>query len=323
MTPQTPLSLGGLLAVLNGSALTGRHVRRLGSLLLLVVFVAAIELWFGWQALLAPWGQMDPGALLAAMLLVLVSYGLRAVRTYDYFLPLTRGAFGACWRLTLVHNALNNFLPMRTGEISFPVLLRRYFAIPAVRAVTTLVWFRLLDAHTLAAVALLALGLGRAPVATLLVTLLWLTLPWWLFRVQAGGSRRLLASIPARWRPHLEQAVAGFPRSESTFWRCWAWTLGSWLSKLAVFAWLLKAFADLAYGPAWLGAIGGEVAGGLPSLAAGAGTYEAGVVAALLPFGVSLQAAFQAAVNLHLFLLGFSLLCGTLALILGKAHVAR
>jgi len=51
---------------------------------------------------------------------------------------------------------------------------------------------------------------------------------------------------------------------------------------------------------------------------AGAGTYEAGVVAALLPFGVAPAAALAGAVNLHLFLLGAALLGGALALLPGR-----
>ncbi|VAW96580.1 hypothetical protein MNBD_GAMMA20-1008, partial [hydrothermal vent metagenome] len=49
---------------------------------------------------------------------------------------------------------------------------------------------------------------------------------------------------------------------------------------------------------------------------AGAGTFEAGVVAALLPFGIDAKTALQAAVNLHLFILGSTLLAGLLSLAL-------
>ncbi|MGB2680474.1 MAG: UPF0104 family protein, partial [Candidatus Competibacter sp.] len=49
---------------------------------------------------------------------------------------------------------------------------------------------------------------------------------------------------------------------------------------------------------------------------AGAGTYEAGVVAALIPFGIEAKVALAAAVNLHLFVLGLSAAGGALALLL-------
>ena len=49
---------------------------------------------------------------------------------------------------------------------------------------------------------------------------------------------------------------------------------------------------------------------------AGAGTYEAGIVAALLPFDIEPAIALTAAVNLHLFLLGSTLLGGLAAMFL-------
>jgi uncharacterized membrane protein YbhN (UPF0104 family) len=49
---------------------------------------------------------------------------------------------------------------------------------------------------------------------------------------------------------------------------------------------------------------------------AGSGTYEVAVVGALLPFGVDATAAFAGAVNLHLFVLGMTLILGALALLL-------
>ncbi|MGB4948458.1 MAG: UPF0104 family protein, partial [Candidatus Competibacter denitrificans] len=89
----------------------------------------------------------------------------------------------------------------------------------------------------------------------------------------------------------------------------------NWLVKLAVFAWILRLFAAMPGTAAVMGAIGGDLTSVLPVHGiAGAGTYEAGVVAALAPFGVAPTAALTAAVNLHLFMLGLSLVGGALAL---------
>jgi uncharacterized membrane protein YbhN (UPF0104 family) len=49
---------------------------------------------------------------------------------------------------------------------------------------------------------------------------------------------------------------------------------------------------------------------------AGSGSYEAAVVAALLPLGVDATAALAGAVNLHLFLLGVTMILGLLAFML-------
>jgi uncharacterized membrane protein YbhN (UPF0104 family) len=286
-------------------------------LALLLGVAAGVQWAIGWPQLLAPWRTLVPATLALAVLLALLSYMARAVRVYDYFLPATRGGFAACLRLTLLHNLFNNLLPMRTGEVSFPVLMSRYFAMPLPRSLAALLWFRLMDLHALAAVALVAVGghwLGDWQAA--LLTLIWISLPWVLFHwspatALAGFGHRL----PLRWQDRLAQAHSGLPRTPAAFWRAWFWTLSNWLVKLAVFAWILQWFAPMPAAAAWLGAIGGDLTSVLPVHGlAGAGTYEAGVVAALLPFGVPATAALAAAVNLHLFMLGLSLAGGALAL---------
>jgi hypothetical protein len=63
--------------------------------------------------------------------------------------------------------------------------------------------------------------------------------------------------------------------------------------------------------------IGGELGSVLPVHGvAGMGTYEAGVMAGLAPQGVALTAALAAAVNLHLFILGATVLGAGLARLL-------
>jgi len=84
-----------------------------------------------------------------------------------------------------------------------------------------------------------------------------------------------------------------------------------------VFAWIIQQFAAINFGQSLLGAIGGELTAVLPVHGmAGAGTYEAGVVAALAPTDIGHQEALKAAVNLHLFLLSCTLLSGLLSYLL-------
>ena len=101
------------------------------------------------------------------------------------------------------------------------------------------------------------------------------------------------------------------------FWRSWLWTLLNWGIKLAVFAWVLTLFLEMPMTTAWIGATVGDLTSVLPIHGiAGAGTYEAGVVAGLAPFGIEAAAGLQAAVNLHLFVLGCTLLSGLVSLLL-------
>jgi hypothetical protein len=95
------------------------------------------------------------------------------------------------------------------------------------------------------------------------------------------------------------------------------WTLLNWTIKLAVCGWVIQQFVAINLGQSLLGAIGGELTSVLPVYSiAGAGTYEAGVVAALVVADIDHQEALKTAVNLHLFLLSCTLLSGLLSYLL-------
>ncbi|HRL77044.1 MAG TPA: lysylphosphatidylglycerol synthase transmembrane domain-containing protein [Candidatus Accumulibacter phosphatis] len=288
-------------------------------LALLLLLLVGVQWAIGWPRLVAPWLTIPPLTLLLAALLTLVSYAVRALRLYDYFLPDTRGGFTACLKLTLLHNVFNNLLPMRAGEASFPVLMRRYFATSLTRSLAALLCFRVLDLSALGILALASVGGHRRNAGLLaLLAVTGLALPWLLFRLQsAAWLMQLGRRLPARWQQRLAPARDGLPRTSTAYWRAWLWTLVNWLVKLVVFAGILQLFAPMPAAAAFLGAIGGDLTSVLPVHGiAGAGTYEAGVVAALLPFGVPAGEALAAAVNLHLFMLGLSLSSGAFALLL-------
>lgn len=283
--------------------------------LLLLGLVAGVEYWIGWSTLLSPWRTLAPDTLAAAIILVFLSYSLRALRVYDYFLSDTRGQFGVCLRLSLQHNLLNNLLPMRSGELSFPILMSRCFSIPAMRSVPALLWFRLLDLHSLIAFALFVISenfIGQT--FGVLLGLAWMTLPWLGFKLYGLWQNRL-KNNHGKLGKLMHRVLESLPQQPRLFWRSWLWTLLNWGIKLAVFAWILTLFAEIPLGTAWIGAAFGDITSVLPIHGvAGAGTYEAGVVAGLVPFGIKPTEALQAAVNLHLFVLGCTLLSGLLSL---------
>lgn len=276
---------------------------------------------------MAPWRELDGAALVGAIILVFVSYGVRAVRVYDYFRAQfpqqLAGGLPLCLHLSLQHNLLNNLLPMRSGELSFPLLMSRYFAVPAKRSLPVLLWFRLLDLHSLALLAALVIGgdiIG--PAATLAAVMVWLLLPWLGYRLYRPWLQRI-GDRPGRGWGLLRHILHSLPHSPASFWRSWLWTLLNWVIKLAVFAWVLSLFIDIGLSPAWLGATFGDLTSVLPIHGiAGAGTYEAGVVAGLLPFHIAPAAALTAAVNLHLFVLSCTILSGLVSLLLPKRIAA-
>lgn len=292
-------------------------VKFLLGVLIFLGCVAAVQIYYGWGRMLAPWREIAPLALLSALILTFISYALRSVRVYDYFHVSLRGRFTLCLKLTLQHNLLNNLLPMRSGEISFPVLMARYFAVPATASVPVLLWFRLMDLHTLVTLALLAVGDAWLAQATLLpVTLLWVVLPLAAYFAHHRLAHKFTDASHGG-RKFIAKLLASLPQTAREFWRAWLWTWVNWLVKLGVFAWVFQLFAPVAWPVAGLAAIAGDLTSVLPIHGiAGVGTYEAGVVAALLPFKVAPEIALAAAVNLHLFLLGSTMLGGLIAVFL-------
>jgi uncharacterized membrane protein YbhN (UPF0104 family) len=295
----------------------------LGYLLGVVIFVAfvvLVEIYLGWARLLAPWADLAPAAVLGAVLVVFLSYGLRALRIYFYFREEMRGAYLECLKLFLQHNVLNNLLPMRSGELSFPVLMSRYFRIAPVRSVPTLFWFRLLDLHSLLGVGLvLSLATTHTPLAIVALAC-WLPAPWVAYRLNNQLLRYLRRrGGDGKLRSLLMKALDSLPQSPRAFWVAWGWTLLNWVVKLAAFAWVLSSFIEISPLGAWIGVIGGDLTSVLPVHGvAGVATYEAGVVAALLPFDIPADRALQAAINLHLFMLGTAVIAAAASLLVPR-----
>jgi len=310
----------------NNKAIQG-YLKLALSLLFLLLLLLAINHWVGWRELLAPWQTLNPQALMLAALLIFASYAVRAVRLYDYFLPHTADGYAACLRLMLIHNLLNNLLPMRSGELSFPWLMRQYFHVPFSQATGTLLWFRLLDLHTLLMLGGIALADQVASHrATLWLLLLgWIALPWLAFRllrhrtVAARTSPDNHTGLRARLMTAFQLFLQGLPGENGLFWRSWLWSIANWAVKLAVFAWILRMFLPMPLSQASLGVMSGELTTVLPVHGiGGAGTYEAGIVAGLSPFGHSLTDILRAAVNLHVFFFSMSLIYAGLALLLPR-----
>jgi uncharacterized membrane protein YbhN (UPF0104 family) len=111
--------------------------------------------------------------------------------------------------------------------------------------------------------------------------------------------------------------IEAAPASVVQVLRIYQWTALIWISKLIAFALMLGYFLSAALWQILFGVMGAELSSVLPFHGiAGSGSYELAVVAALSPLGVDPSAALAGAVNLHLFLLGVTLILGALALLL-------
>jgi hypothetical protein len=226
---------------------------------------------------------------IAATVGMSATYALRAGRLRtEWRSTLARHGLGyrECLRVTLMHNAAINLLPMRSGEASYAFLLHRRWGVPLGEAATSLLWLRLQDAMVLGVLGLailvpapLAWRLGFAALAIVAAATL---VPALVRRVhvRARGARaRTRSSAGARRAWHLVARIAGAFRASRGGRAAWGFAVANWVLKLAVVGALVAPLGGLRLPAGIAGALGGELAAVLPVQApAGVGTYEAGVV---------------------------------------------
>ena len=285
-----------------------------------LLMLTAAVLWVGPERLIAPWRTIEPLALGIALVLMFASYLIRTLRITRYFETRLAGHFWSAFRLSSWHNLMNNLLPMRSGEVAFPMLMQRYYDLPAVQSVPVLLWFRLLDLQVVLLIGLAAgghlLGIGPAPLAGLTLGLLLTPLLAYLLR---GWLHRRLVGRDGRLATTLGSVLDSLPARPAHFLATLGWTWANWLVKLAALGWVLAAFAPVTFLQGVLGAIGGDLTTVLPVHAPGGfGTYEAGVAVLLGPMVGEARPVLAAAVNLHLFVLGTAILAAALSLLIRR-----
>ncbi len=293
-----------------------QHVKPLALLALTsALFIGGVEWLVGWRSILATWQSLSLSAQCITLLLLVISYAIRTTRIYDYYYVQLNGHWWACARLTLTHNALNNLLPMRSGEISFPLLMRSMFGVGMARSVPGLLVMRVLDLYVLLMLAAFSLPLFALSDELKLTLVGGLCLlPLLAFPLRTFMLRQILPKRRSKLFRLLIKLLAGTPRGFASYLRCYLYGWANWGLKLALLAWLLTAFTGVGFPGNLLGAMGGELTSVLPvNPPGGLGAYEAGVVAALTPFYNDSQQALNAAVNIHLFILIASIISALLA----------
>jgi hypothetical protein len=243
-----------------------------------------------------------------------LTYLLRAGRVFDEFRTTPGVNYGAILRLTLIHNAMINVLPFRSGEATFPILLSRWFGVPTARAVAALLWLRLQDAFVVLALAALVWPALPYPLRVLWIIVValaaWGVPRWARNHPQVLPDHGRLARIGIKLRAALAESTRGSGRS-------WLWTLANWSVKLAAQAWMLSVLLGNGLQVGLAGAMGVELASILPIQGvAGFGTYEAGGAALLRTHGIMLADGLQAALVLHLFVIACALCAGAAAAVL-------
>ncbi len=299
-----------------------------------IAYAAFVQFVWGWGAIVTAWQGVGFGPLVLSLTGLVVTYLIRAWRMACYFHEETAGGFVRLFRLTQIYNLLNVMLPLRSGEASFPLLMKREFAVSLSRATAGLVVMRLLDLHALLAAGGFALALSLAPsrgdVTAWLAWLIWglfLLVPFLLYPARRPVFRFIARRMPenGRFRHVLEEVRRGIPDDPARLLQVFAMTLLNWAVKILVLAWILWLLGITHPAGAIGGAFGGELSAILPFHApAGVGTYPAGIVAGaaflsgpgLFVDGVALDALAKAAVTAHMLIVVSAFAVAALAMLL-------
>lgn len=269
------------------------------AILIFLGLVYWVEKDIGWIQVLKAWQQVPTSTLIGLTLLTLLSYGLRAWRVFIIFGQQAGHPFPQYLRISLLHNALNNFLPMRLGEASFPLLMRHHFQQSLLSSTAALLWIRLMDLHWLL-VLLAAILFFHSPLLAGLLLLGLAISPWLLPKFFAFAHGLLSGNKQAK----IDSLKDSLPAIKPLSLRLYGLTMLIWSVKLLALALIMLAFIELPFYQALFAVISADLSSVLPIHGlAGSGTYEAAMLAATLPFGIDKDQVLIAAVNVHIYLL--------------------
>jgi len=297
------------------------------TLAVVLVYALFIEWFWGWGVIAGEWAHVGVWPIAIALALLTGTYFLRTWRIYDYFPSETGGRFAALFRVTQVHNLLNIMMPFRTGETSFPLLMRSEFGIPLARGAAALFVMRLLDLHALLAAA--GIGLASAsphPFAAWGLWCVFLLIPVAAFAIRRPLVRFALRALPAKLRGMVIEIERGLPADAGAFARAWLTTVVNWVVKVLVLAWALGLMNVAPLVASFGGALGGELSSVLPVHApGGVGTYPAGITAGAIAFGAGvdkegLSILAQASINGHLLIVVSALIGTALGLVISRGQ---
>ncbi|MDH2435817.1 lysylphosphatidylglycerol synthase transmembrane domain-containing protein [Pokkaliibacter sp. MBI-7] len=272
----------------------------------------------GWNRVLAAWQLLPPAQVGVFVCLTLLSYLLRAYRVF-YLLGRTAGhPFPSYIRINFLHNALNILIPMRLGEASFPVLMKRTFAMPYSQSAVGLLWLRLMDLHWLLLLLSLMLCISFGWIFTLLPVALLMTPVLALHLLHLHRNQLISSDLPGSSLRRLVVRLLSYPvPSNAQLTRLYLMTAGLWSLKLAVLTLLMLSFVPIAPLQCLLAVISADISSVLPIHGlGGSGTFEAAMVFALAPFGVATSTTLLAAVNVHIYMLSVILLTVPIALLI-------
>lgn len=285
---------------------------------LFLILIIIVEYFIGWVTIISDWKNVSFAQLAALTLLTLLSYLLRAERVYQFFSN-TNQRRSSYVRISFIHNALNNFLPMRLGEAAFPILMKRELSESMITSSAGLILIRFMDLHVLLTLSSVAFLFLYTEIATISLVLLAIV-PWLLIKTAPNVLRLLPNKIALKLVLFFEEYGKLSPKNVQLLSLTYLLTTAIWIVKLSALISILMIFIDISFIHSSLAIIAADLSGVLPIHGlAGSGTYEASMMSALYPLGYSTVDALKAAINVHVYMLGVSAMSIPLALLIPKS----
>jgi len=275
------------------------------SLLILVVFVYFLYEYRVFESLREIFSALSLRELLISLLFYVSTYYFRAKRFTLMFPQIKTADLVA---VMAVHTFFNNLLPFRSGEASFPIILKKLFGVEVSISSGALLFARVLDLASLSLLFLVSAFVVATERKELLIIPVLILL---LLTVLVLAVFKLLKAFRGRF------AVLGtlflffqqFISPKKLFLMA-LYSLLTWLFKFASFHYILKAGGiELNFFQTVFVSTFGELTTILPVHSIGGfGTYEAGLVGGFKLLGLKTSYALTVAFYFHLILLFMSAL---------------
>ena len=132
--------MGGFKEKMNSKRMRGIKIF-IGTLLSLVIILFLFR-YISFKSIIETIKTLRISSLIIAFLIYLLIYILRAVRFKKVSdLSNLKDTFS----IVCIHNFLNNVLPFKSGELSYPLLIKNKFGIKASQSISDLLFLRFFD----------------------------------------------------------------------------------------------------------------------------------------------------------------------------------
>lgn len=299
-------------------ARTMSHFKKIAALAVSTVFVTWLihQISATRQDFFQPLLNLPTWLVVFVVLGLLSTYMLRGWRVAFEFRDYPELSFFKSVQIVLWHNATINFMPFRSGEVAFPILLHRIARVPLAQSMASLVHLRMQDASTVLLIGIAfwpqldlitRLSMMGVIVAVLVIVYRWLKKPtdW---QDSSFFIKRKIA-------PFRHAMATGNPNAAQS----WLLTLSNWIIKIGVQAALYSHLANIGVSAGVIATISSEVAAFSPIQGiAGIGTFEFSSALALYADGISWSEGIQVAAQVHLVMLVSALFWAVIAWLLPK-----